>query len=118
MEGVAPLKKRTQRAINANRRRLLREAYERYPEYAYCDPEDFNWREAEARSNIFDLYYLADSGYLDVTRGSAEMHRTPDFYMLTPQGADLIETPDRSPKSFPCESGRERKENPDVIEDI
>ena len=93
MEGEAPLKKRTLRAINTNRRRLLREAYSRYPEYAYCDPEEFSWHNVEARANVFDLYYLADSGYLDVPRGSAEGHRTADFYMLTPKGADLLETP-------------------------
>ena len=111
MEGVAPLRKRTQRAINANRRRLLREAYERYPEYAYCDPEEFNWHEAEARSNIFDLYYLADSGYLDVTQGSTGVHRTPDFYMLTPQGANLVEIPGLLAEKLPLRKreGEERK---------
>jgi hypothetical protein len=93
MEDTAPLARRPYREIGRNRRRLLDLAYQRYPEYAYCDPEEFHWRDAAGRADIFDLYYLADSGYLQVTQADAGVHRRPEFFMLTPKGADLIETP-------------------------
>jgi len=67
MENVAPLLKRTYEEINRNRKRLLLAAYDVYPEYMYCDPDQFNWYESDARTNIFDLYYLSDSGYVHLT---------------------------------------------------
>ena len=101
MENVAPLLKRTYEEINRNRRRLLLAAYDVYPEYMYCDPDQFHWYESDARTNIFDLYYLSDSGYVHLTRGSPEGHRQPEFYMLTPAGADVIEVPDKFDNRFP-----------------
>jgi hypothetical protein len=101
MQDVAPLLKRTYIEINRNRRRLISTAYEVYPEFAYCDPEQFNWSAPEARANIFDLYYLYDSGYLDLVRSATEGHRRPDFFMLTPKGADLVEAPGKFDECFP-----------------
>lgn len=101
MQEAAPLLRRTFNEINQNRRRLLADAYAVYPELSYCDPEQFNWDEPEARTNIFDLYYLYDSGYLDLVKSVTEGHRRPDFYMLTPKGADLIEIPGKLDERFP-----------------
>ena len=101
MDGIASLPKRAYRDINRNRRRLLLSAYEVYPEFVYCDPDEFNWHDAGARANIFDLYYLADSGFVVPTKGPAEGHRRPDFYMLSPAGADLLEIPGRLAAKFP-----------------
>ena len=101
MQGTAPLPRRTLAEINRNRLRLLLAAYEIYPEFVYCEPEQFNWTDADARKNVFDLYYLYDSGYIDLVRSMTEGHRRPDFYMLTPKGADLIEVPGRLDERFP-----------------
>lgn len=100
MQDTAPLKRRTFIEINQNRRRLLSAAYEIYPEFVYCEPEQFNWSDAESRTNIFDLYYLHDSGYIDLVKSIAEGHRRPDFYMLTPKGADLLEIPGQLDERF------------------
>jgi hypothetical protein len=101
MQDTAPLIKRNIAGINRNRRRLLCAAYENYPEFVYCEPEQFNWSDAEARTNVFDLYYLFDSGYIDLVKSVTEGHRRPDFYMLTPRGADLMEVPGRLDERFP-----------------
>ena len=101
MENVAPLLKRTYEEINRNRRRLLLAAYDVYPEYMYCDPDQFNWYESDARTNIFDLYYLSDSGYVHLTRCTPDGHRKPEFFMLTPAGANIVEIPDRLDECFP-----------------
>ncbi|MBN1663269.1 MAG: hypothetical protein JW943_06685 [Deltaproteobacteria bacterium] len=101
MESTAPLLIRTYDEINHNRRRLLHEAYHAYPEYIYCEPEEFNWHQSRGRTNIFDLYYLYDAGYIDLTRGLYEEHRRPDFFMLTPAGADLMEKPGFLDEKFP-----------------
>lgn len=103
METKAPLLDRSYREINYNRRRLLLEAYGAYPELIYCDPEQYNWHLSEGRTNIFDLYYLHDSGYIDLTRSYAEGHRRPDFFMLSPSGADLIEKPGLLNEKFPID---------------
>lgn len=108
MEKTAPLPKRTYRDISRNRRRLLRLAYETYPQYVYCDPEEFTWYEPAGRVNIFDLYYLADSGYVEVTQDASGGHRRPDFYILTPRGADLLEAPGSLAARLPLR-GRGRK---------
>lgn len=102
MQGTAPLLKRTLAEINRNRLRLLLAAYECYPEFVYCPPEQFNWTDADARTNVFDIYYLHDSGYIDLVKSMTEGHRRPDFYMLTPKGADLIEMPGRLEERFPA----------------
>jgi hypothetical protein len=101
MDFAAPLLSRNYTEINRNRRILLHEAYAAYPEYIYCEPDRFSWQSSEARTNIFDLYYLYDSGYIDLTRSFAEGHRRPDFFMLTPAGADLIEKPGHLEGRFP-----------------
>ncbi|MBN1614828.1 MAG: hypothetical protein JW950_10210 [Deltaproteobacteria bacterium] len=101
MDGIAELPKREYKDINRNRRRLMQLAYEVYPEFAYCDPDAFNWHEAQARTNIFDLYYLADCGLVVLTKGPSEGHRRPDFFMLSPAGADLVEIPGRLDEKFP-----------------
>lgn len=103
MQDAAPLIKRAFTEINRNRRWLLWNAYEVYPEFVYCEPEHFNWKDAGARANVFDLYYLYDSGYVDLIKSNTEGHRRPDFYMLTPRGADLIEVPGRLEERFPVE---------------
>jgi len=97
----ASLLQRTFAEINANRRRLLFAAYKVYPEFVYCDPERFNWAEPEARANIFDIYYLHDSGYVDLVKSATEGHRRPDFFMLAPKGADLMEIPGKLDEHFP-----------------
>ena len=101
MQDTAPLLRRALAEINRNRRRLLYAAYEIYPEFVYCEPEQFNWSDADARTNVFDLYYLYDSGYIDLVKSVTEGHRRPDFYMLTPKGADLMEVPGRLDERFP-----------------
>ncbi len=101
MQDAAPLSRRAFAEINRNRRRLLCAAYEIYPEFVYCEPERFNWSDADARTNVFDLYYLYDSGYIDLVKSVTEGHRRPDFYMLTPKGADLMEIPGRLDERFP-----------------
>jgi hypothetical protein len=101
MQDTAPLSKRAFGEINQNRRRLLCAAYEIYPEFVYCEPEQFNWSDGDARTNVFDLYYLCDSGYIDLVKSVTEGHRRPDFYMLTPKGADLMEVPGRLDERFP-----------------
>lgn len=101
MQDAAPLNKRAFAEINRNRRRLLVAAYEVYPEFVYCEPEQFNWSSTDARTNVFDLYYLHDSGYIDLVKSITEGHRRPDFYMLTPKGADLMEVPGRLDERFP-----------------
>ena len=101
MQDVAPLKKRTFAEINQSRRGLLHAAYGLYPEFVYCEPDRFNWSDAEARTNVFDLYYLYDSGYIDLVKSATEGHRRPDFFMLTPKGADLMEVPGRLEERFP-----------------
>jgi hypothetical protein len=102
MQNTVPLIKRDIVEINRNRRRLLYEAYDNYPEFVYCDPQQFNWMGAEARTNVFDLYYLFDSGYVDIVKSHTEGHRRPDFYMLTPKGADLLEVPGMLDERFPA----------------
>lgn len=109
MEDTAPRARRPYGEIGRNRRRLLNLAYQRYPEFAYCDPEEFHWRDAAGRANIFDLYYLADSGYLQITQAETDVHRTPEFFMLTPQGADLIETPGMLAVKLPLRPPTARK---------
>jgi len=106
MENTAPLPQRTYAEINENRRRLLRDAYFSYPEYIYCDPDDFNWQMPAGRINIFDLFYLGDCRYLDLIGGSTETHRKPDFFMLTPQGADLMEIPNKLDERFPVKPNK------------
>lgn len=102
MQEAARLMKRTYGEINGNRRRLLHIAYDSYPELAFCDPERFNWSDIEARTNIFDLYYLFDSGFIDVVNSVTSGRRQPDFFMLTPRGADLMEIPGRLEERFPA----------------
>jgi hypothetical protein len=101
MDCRAPLPERSYEQVNRNRRRILREAYGCYPEFAYCDPEDFNWQTPGGRAALFDLYYLCDSGLIECTGTSATGHRRPDFFMLTPAGADLLEIPGRLEERFP-----------------
>jgi hypothetical protein len=101
MENKAPLPERTYAEINENRRRLLNEAYFSYPEYIYCDPDKFNWHTSAGRINIFDLFYLEGCKYLDLVCDSGQTHRKPNFFMLTPQGADLMEMPGRLDEKFP-----------------
>jgi hypothetical protein len=101
MLGTVPLVKRNLAEIDQNRRRLLCAAYEIYPEFVYCEPEHFNWSDTDARTNLFDLYYLFDSGYIDVVKSLTEGHRRPDFYMLKPKDADLMEIPGMLDKRFP-----------------
>jgi hypothetical protein len=101
MQDTATLIRRAYAEINQNRRRLLCAAYELYPEFVYCEPERFNWSDADARTNIFDLYYLYDSGYIDLVKSVTDGHRRPDFYMLTPKGADILEVPGRLDECFP-----------------
>lgn len=107
MENTPTLLKRTYEQINLNRRRLLRIAYESYPEYVYCDPDEFGWHVPEARVNIFDLYYLGDAGLLELTRSTMEGQRRPDFFMLTTSGADLMEVPGALDARFPVSKGAE-----------
>ncbi len=106
MENIAPLPQRTYQEINENRRRLLNEAYFSYPEYIYCDPDEFNWHTATGRINIFDLFYLGDCNYIDLIGSSTETHRKPDFFMLTPKGADLLEIPKKLDERFPLGQGK------------
>jgi len=101
MNTLVPLPERSYGEINRNRRRILQEAYACFPEYAYCDPEAFNWQTPEGRADLFDLYYLCDSGLIQCTGSSATGHRRPDFFMLTPDGADLLEVPGRLEERFP-----------------
>jgi len=101
MENITPLPERAYAEINENRRRLLRDAYFSYPEYIYCDPGEFNWHTPAGRINIFDLFYLGDCNYIDLIGCSTETHRKPDFFMLTPKGADLMEMPDKLDERFP-----------------
>ena len=101
MQDTAPLVKRNIAEINQNRRRLLCAAYESYPEFVYCEPDHFNWTDAVARTNLFDLYYLFDSGHIDLVKSVTEGHRRPDFYMLKPNGADLMEIPGKLDERFP-----------------
>lgn len=101
MNSTPPILKRSYWQINENRRRLLLVAYNAYPEYVYCEPDEFNWHTSEARTNLFDLYYLSDSGYLELTRSTLEGRRKPYFFILTPTGADLIEIPGKLDDVFP-----------------
>jgi hypothetical protein len=101
LETTAPLPERAYTEINENRRRLLHKAYFSYPEYIYCDPEEFNWYTPSGRMNVFDLFYLGDCRYLDLIGGANETHRKPDFFMLTPKGADVIEIPGSLDQRFP-----------------
>ncbi len=107
MENTPALLKRTYEQINFNRRRLLKIAYESYPEYRYCDPDEFGWSTAEARVNLFDLYYLGDAGLLELTRSTMEGQRRPDFFMLTTAGADLMEIPGALDARFPVSRSAE-----------
>jgi hypothetical protein len=107
MENIVPLPERTYAQINENRRRLLHEAYFSYPEYIYCDPEKFNWHTSAGRINIFDIFYLGDCNYIDLIGGSTEIHRKPEFFMLTPRGADLMEIPNKLDERFPVERDKE-----------
>lgn len=101
MENIAPLPERSYAEIDENRRRLLHDAYCSYPEYIYCDPDDFNWHTPAGRINIFDLFYLGENKYIDLIGASAETHRKPEFFMLTAKGADLMEIPGDLDKRFP-----------------
>jgi len=101
MEEKISLPERSYREINQNRRRMLRLAYESYPEYVYCPPEQFCWDDSLARANIFDLYYLHDRGFVEVMNSDADGRRRPDFFMLTPKGADVIEVPGNLDKTMP-----------------
>lgn len=101
MENTSPLLERAYSEINENRRRLLRYAYFSYPEYIYCDPDKFNWHTLAGRINIFDLFYLGDCNYVDIISNSIDAHRKPDFFMLTPKGADLMEMPGKLDEKFP-----------------
>jgi len=101
MENTAPLPERTYGEINLNRHKLLQEAYLSYPEYIHCDPDKYNWHTPAGRMNIFDLYYLADCNYVDLIGATNESHRRPEFFMLTPKGADLLEIPGRLEERFP-----------------
>ncbi len=103
MNSLSPLPERSYAEISRNRRRILRDAYACYPEYAYCDPEVFDWHTEAGRANLFDLYYLNDSGLIQCTGSTATGHRRPDFFMLTPAGADLLEIPGRLDERFPSE---------------
>jgi len=98
-----PLAERNYREINQNRRRLLRLAYDSYPEYVYCPPEQYRWDDPLARANVFDLYYLHDRGCVEVMNGVADGRRRPDFFILTPRGADLVEIPGNLDKTLPVE---------------
>lgn len=98
-----PLPERSYREINENRRRLLRLAYSSYPEYVYCPREQYGWDDPEGRANIFDLYYLHDRGCVEVMNGGADSRRRPDFFILTPHGADLVEIPGNLDKILPLE---------------
>lgn len=101
LNSLSPLPERSYEKISRNRRKILREAYACYPEYAYCDPEVFDWHTEEGRANLFDLYYLNDSGLIQCTGSTTTGHRRPDFFMLTPAGADLLEIPGRLDERFP-----------------
>ncbi len=103
MNSLPPLPERSYPEISRNRRKILRDAYACYPEFAYCDPEVFDWHTAAGRANLFDLYYLNDSGLIQCTGSTTTGHRRPDFFMLTPAGADLLEIPGRLDKRFPEE---------------
>jgi hypothetical protein len=103
MENIAPLPKRTYAEINENRRRLLHDAYFSFPEYVFCDPDKFNWHTPSGRINIFDLFYLGETNYLDLIGGSTETHRKPDFFILTAKGADLMEIPGQLEERFPMD---------------
>lgn len=107
MENTVTLPERTYEEINENRRRLLRQAYLSYPEYNYCDPDEFNWHTPCGRTNIFDLFYLGDCNYLNLIGDSSETHRKPEFFMLTPRGADIMEKPGRLDEIFPIGKNRE-----------
>jgi hypothetical protein len=107
MENTPALSKRTYEQINLNRRRLLKIAYEAYPEYVYCDSDEFGWLTPEARVNVFDLYYLGDAGLLDLTRSTMEGQRRPYFFMLTTVGADLMEIPGALDSKFPVSGSTE-----------
>lgn len=106
MENKTPLPQRTYQEINENRRRLLHDAYFSYPEYIYCDPDNFNWHTPAGRINIFDLCYLEGCNYLALIYDSAGTHRKPNFFMLTHQGADLMEIPGRLAEKFPLEQDK------------
>ncbi len=60
-------------------------------------------RTPEGRANIFDLYYLHDRGCVEVMNGGADSRRRPDFFILTPHGADLVEIPGNLDKILPLE---------------
>ena len=103
MENKSPLLQRTYREINENRRKLVTQAYLAYPEYIYCDPDQFNWETSSGRTNIFDIFYLEGSSYIALICDSAAVHRKPNFMMLTPSGADLMEIPGKLAEKFPLD---------------
>jgi len=111
MDTAAPILNRSYSQINQNRRRLVMAAYSAYPEYVYCERDEFNWHTSEARTNLFDLYYLVDSGYIELIRSTLEGRRRPDFFILTPAGANLIEMPGKLDNIFPVTSEAHERHN-------
>jgi hypothetical protein len=104
VETFPEILRRPYERINRERRELLRAAYERFPAIVDCSLTGrFHWDNPEGRTAVFDLYYLASAGYIEIVAEgrSFGIPPTPYAYILTKAGIDLLEKPGEIDRILP-----------------